>query len=107
MPSNAFVERVESFITRLPTDGPVEPQDVSTWFYFLEYLVNLLESQGLFLRGYSFKSQGWSWLLVVKVVWRETPQVAFTTERNPTGCMRVFLRKLGDETVNWQVDRFA
>jgi len=91
----------------LDPDGPVTRSDVWTLYRFAEYKVNFLERDGLTWRGESFKNNGWSVLLVVKVSEGKTPLVAFVTERSATACMRVFLRKLEEHTINWVPDKYA
>jgi len=91
----------------LPDEGPATRAEVWTLYRFSEYKVNFLEAEGLAWRGESFKNNGWSVLLVMKVTRDKIPLVAFVTERSTRGCMRVFLRKLLDHTLNWVPDKFA
>lgn len=90
----------------LGADSPLG-EDLQTEHMFSTYIVNLLEDRGLHWRGQSVKNQGWSVLLVVKVARDSLPLVGFFTERTTTHCMRLFLKKLAEGTINWQKDKFA
>jgi len=98
---------LERALESLPEGGPLKRDDIMTYILFNEYLVNLLEAAGLYWRGQSFSNRGWAVLLVVKAAKGDTPYVGFVTERTTTACMRVFLRKLGEGSVNWKPDKFA
>lgn len=91
----------------LPETGPCTRAEVWTLYRFSEYLVNFLERERLQWRGTSFKNNGWSVLMVMKVARDKVPLVAFITERSTRGCMRVFLRRLNEHAVNWVPDKFA
>jgi hypothetical protein len=102
-----FPQELDKVIATLPTEGPLTRDEVRTWAYWMLLLVNLLDAEGLYYRGESFKSQGWATLLVVKVARDGIPLVAFVTERTPTACMGVFLRQLEERRVEWRDDRFG
>lgn len=91
----------------LPDTGPVSRTDVLLWVDFHYYVVNLLEEQGLTFRGYTVRDKGWATLLVMKVVRGDLPLVAFFTERDTTGCIKVFFRKLANETLAWVPDKYS
>jgi hypothetical protein len=102
-----FWDGVEQELAKLPDDGPITQKEVRVWAKWHTQLVNLLESIGYYYRGESFKDQGWSTLLVLKVAREGTPLVAFVTERTPTDCMRVCLDLIEGGRVGWREDRFS
>lgn len=107
METKTYPELVCEILEQIPEEGPLARDDVRVWHEFHYYNVNLLEQRGLAWRGESFKNQGWSCLLVVKVARGRIPLVAFITGEDTTGCMRIFLRQLAEGTVEWRDDKFA
>lgn len=69
--------------------------------------VDFYAEHGHMLRGYSFKRDLWQYLLVVKTVYEGRAYVSFYTGKTPENCMSLAIRKLEEDRVNWQVDRFA
>lgn len=63
-----------------------EALEAAVWFFQHSWadFVNL----GLTLEGYSFRQDDRGWLMVVKVVGDDIPQVGFVGSKTPTGCMR-------------------
>jgi hypothetical protein len=100
-------ERERKLIEQMFESEPGLAEDLLVEHLFCTYIVNLLEDAGFEWRGQSLRDQGWCVLLVMKVTRSGVPLVAFVSERNTTGCMRVFLRKLEEGAVNWQKDKFA
>ena len=84
----------------------ISREDVRTVAIFAEYLVNLLEAEGASYDGHSLRIGTPMCLLVVRGTIDSIPHVAFTSARTPTACMRIFLRKLDEERVEWTVDRY-
>lgn len=107
MASKTFQESIADELSKLPEEGPLPRENVRIWFEFVEYLANLYERLGLVRRGESFKNQGWAELLVAKVARDGVPLVAFITAQTTTDCMRVFLRQLDENMVQWREDKFA
>lgn len=98
---------VDEVLEQLPLEGPLTKDDVKVWWQWHVQIVNILEELGYYYRGESWKNQGWSTLLVLKVVLDGVPLVVFYTERDPTACMRGALRNLAAGTVAWRDDKFA
>lgn len=88
----------ERFISKL------ELRDVAM---FTMYLVNLGEHDGWELRGHSHKRGVPLGTLVVKVVLHEKPLVCFISGRTLVNCIRIFLRRLEEDTVEWRDDKYA
>lgn len=87
----------ERFITR---------EQLKDLAMFNLYLVNLAEDDGWSYAGHSLKMGTPMCLLVVKAWENETPLVVFTSGRTPTKCVRIFLRKLREDLLEWREDKF-
>lgn len=74
---------------------------------FTMYLVNLADHDGWTLRGYSWKESEFMGCLVVKATVDEIPKVVFTNARTPVNGMRIFLRKMEGDFLEWVPDRYA
>lgn len=85
----------------------VSAEDISTMTMFIKYLVNLAEHDGWTYRGHSWKESSYMGCLVVKAEVEEVPSVVFTNGKTLTGCMRIFLRKLEGDMLEWVPDKFA
>lgn len=82
-------------------------EDILVWYKYIAYLVNLLESDGIEYRGHSLKNGSPLCLLVTKVTLEGTPYVVFTSGRTTTDCMRIFLKRLEERTLELRPDRFG
>ncbi|MCK4627335.1 MAG: hypothetical protein KAV00_18630 [Phycisphaerae bacterium] len=91
----------------IPEEGPLARAEVEVWARWHLQLVNDLETAGGTYRGTSIRYNEWSTSIVVKAVIEGIPQVVFVTERDTTGCMRVFFRQLDEGLLKWQVDKYA
>jgi len=100
-------ELVDLQIAKLDEEGYPSRDDVKVWWRWCEHLVNILEGLGYFYRGESWKYQGWSTLLVLKVARDGVPLVVFYTERNTTACMRGLLKQLDEGSAQFRKDQFA
>lgn len=107
MATETYPEAVFRIAGTLPAEGPLTKGDVEIWAKWHLLLDQILKPYGLTYRGESFKDQGWSTLLVVKLARDVTPLVVFVTERGATGCMRVFLRQLEENRLELREDKFA
>ena len=107
MPTKTYWDTVEEMAARLDEDGPMPRADVLTLWKWDQMKVNLLDDKGLTWRGESFKNQGWSVLMVLKVAQGTTPLVVFITEKDTTGCVRVLLRMLEEGLLELREDKFA
>ena len=104
--SKAYDETKERIEQMFDDDNDLA-EELAVEHLFCSYILNFLEHHGLGYRGQSIKYQGWSTLLVLKVVKDDLPYVGFFTERTTTRCMGLAVRKIGEGTVNWQKDKFA
>lgn len=75
------------------------------WFFL--YGQNVLSEAGDTWRGCSFRQRKTTCLLVVKGGTIDAPQVAFITDRTPTGCVLAFCKAWHNDRVKWQDDQYA
>lgn len=73
---------------------------------FFLYLVNLSEADGWQYDGHSLKVGTPMQTLTVKATIKGTPQVVYTSGRTTISCIRIFIRKLEEDLLEWQPDRF-
>lgn len=85
----------------------VSADDIRTMTMFLMYLVNLADHDGWVYRGHSWKESSYLGCLVVKAVVDGVPSVVFTNGKTATGCMRIFLRKLEGDFLEWVPDKYG
>ncbi len=85
----------------------VSAQDIETMTMFIVYLVNLADHAGWQYRGHSWKESEYLGCLVVKAVVDDVPSVVFTNAKTPVGSMRIFLRKLEADLLEWMPDKYA
>lgn len=73
---------------------------------FTMYLVNLADHDGWELSGYSWKESPVMGCLVVKARIDGVPYVVFNSARTPINGMRIFLRKMRDDLLEWVPDKY-
>lgn len=73
---------------------------------FLMYIVNLAEADDWQYDGHSLKVGTPMCTLTVKATIEGTPQVVFTSGRTTISCVRIFIRKLEEDLLEWQPDRY-
>lgn len=81
--------------------------ELRTVAMFTMYLVNLGDHDGWVLRGYSWKESTYLGCLVVKAVVDGVPSVVFTNAKTAVASMRIFLRKLEGDFLEWVPDKYA
>ena len=84
----------------------VSSEDIWNLAMFNVYLVNLAEADGWVYDGHSLKYDQTSSTLVVRGTIDGIPHVVFSSGRTPIGCVRAFLRKMGEGWLEWQKDKF-
>ena len=80
--------------------------DLYSLAMFFVYLVNLSESGGWVYDGHSLKVGVPMCTLTVKAHIEEVPQVVFTSGRDGVACVRMFIRKLDADLLEWRPDRY-
>lgn len=73
---------------------------------FFMYIVNLSEADGWQYDGHSMKVGSPMCTLTVKAHIDGKPYVVFTSGRTTISCMRVFVRKLEEELLEWRPDQY-
>lgn len=81
------------------------PQIRALSMFFL-YLVNLSEADGWQYDGHSMRVGTPMSTLTVKATIEGTPYVVFTSGRDPMACIRMFIRKLEAELLEWRPDQY-
>lgn len=102
-------EHVEVFEQSLAkwTDGRFLTRDeLRTMAMFIKYLVNLSEADGWQYCGHSWKESKNMGCLVVKARIKGVPYVVFTSARTTINGMRIFLRKLEGDLLEWVPDKY-
>lgn len=84
----------------------ISRQDIESLAMFSMYLVNLLEARGVEYYGFSWKESPRMGCLVVKITREGTPQVVFTNARTYAASVRIFLRRLQEDVLDWRPDRY-
>ena len=85
----------------------ITAEEIRILTMFTMYLVNLAEDDGWQYRGHSWKESNYMGCLVVKGVVEEVPSVVFTSTRTLIGGMRIFLRKMEAELLEWIPDKYG
>ncbi len=84
----------------------VSREDLEAISMFSLYLVNLLDARGRVLYGHTHAQKGKMGCLVVKADYEGTPQVVFTNARTYPACIRIFLRRLQEDALDWRADKY-
>lgn len=85
----------------------VSAEEIRTLTMFIVYLVNLAEDEGWQYRGHSWKESEYLGCLVVKATVDGVPSVVFTNAKTPIAGMRIFLRKMEGDFLEWVPDKYA
>ena len=85
----------------------ISAEEIRTAAMFLVYLVNFAEYAGWEYRGHSWKESPRLGCLVVKAVVDGVPCVVFTSAKTILRGMRIFLRKLEGDFLEWVPDKYA
>jgi hypothetical protein len=93
---------VEGFVGRDRTS-----QELRVLYWFHEYLAGEMAQIGAVETGYSFSQKGTNCLMVYKAVREGIPQVVFTSEHTPMGCMISFCRRFYGGRLKWANDKYA
>lgn len=85
----------------------VSADEIRTMTMFLLYLVNLADHYDWVYRGHSWKESEYLGCLVVKAIVDGVPSVVFTNAKTPIASMRIFLRKMEGNFLEWVPDKYA
>lgn len=101
------LERVREELSALPSNLVIDAEQVLVLYMFNMYLVNLADARGLEIVGHTLRHKEGLDLLVVKSRVDGDPMVCFISGRTPYNCMKIFLRRLLENTCEWREDRYA
>lgn len=85
----------------------VSADDIMILSMFVMYLVNLGDDAGWVYRGHSWRESEYLGCLVVKAIVDGVPSVVFTNANTTLAGMRIFLRKLEGDFLEWIPDKYA
>lgn len=101
-----YVERFETSLAGWTDERFVSRDQIRALAMFSLYLVNLAEYGEWSYYGHSYKATQPLGVLVVKATMDEAPVVCFTSARTFCSCVRIFLRKLESDLVEWRPDQY-
>jgi hypothetical protein len=104
---NEYLENFDAALAKWTDSRMVSAEDIKTMAMFLMYLVNLAEDDGWTYRGHSWKESEYLGCLVVKAVVDGVPSVVFTNAKTTIAGMRIFLRKMEGDFLEWVPDKYA
>jgi hypothetical protein len=102
-----YIERFEETLAGWTDNRFVSADEIRTLAMFHMYLVNLAEEGGWIYRGHSWKESDYLGCLVVKAVVDGVPSVVFTSAKTAVAGMRIFLRKMAGDFLEWVPDKYA
>lgn len=100
------IELLKNFAWEDLVEDPKWRAEQLAYHYFFWTLLFLESQKSVTIDGCSFSQRGRAFLLVVRATIKGIPQVAYTTEKSPTGCVRTFCRAFLEERVKWHKDKF-
>lgn len=87
-------------------DEELERQIRALFYFFYDILMRGANCEREIL-GCSFSQRGLNTMLVVKSRIGDLRQVAYATEKFPTGCVVTFGRQMLEDRVKWHLDKYA
>ena len=102
-----YVKQFDEALKGWTDDRFVSAAEIRVVSMFTMYLVNLAEDAGWQYRGHSWKESDYLGCLVVKATVDGVPSVVFTNAKTLVSSMRIFLRKLEGEFLEWVPDQYA
>ena len=105
--NNKHLADVKTSLAGLVDQRFITREDVMVAYLVDQYIVNLLEEDGVAYRGLSFRARLPLSLLVVKVTIDKDPFVCFVSGRTFLICLRIFFRRLAESSVEWRTDKYG
>ena len=105
--TNEHLEQFEAALEGWTDSRFVSAADIRAMTMFIMYLVNLADHYGWVYRGHSWKESEYLGCLVVKAIVDGVPSVVFTNAKTPVSSIRIFLRKLEGDFLEWVPDKYA
>lgn len=85
----------------------ISAADIRVLTMFCMYLVNFADHAGWSYRGHSWRESDYLGCLVVKATVGDVPSVVFTNAATLAAGMRIFLRKMDADFLEWVPDKYA
>lgn len=104
---NGYVKAFDQSLADWTDSRFVSADQIRTMSMFTMYIVNLAEADGWIYRGHSWKESASMGCLVVKATIDDLPYVVFTSARTTINGMRIFLRKLDEDLLEWVKDKYG
>lgn len=101
------VQRFDEALEGWTDNRFVSADEIRTMTMFLVYIVNLADGDGWRYRGHSWKESEYLGCLVVKAIVDGVPSVVFTNAKTTIAGMRIFLRKLEGDFLEWVPDKYG
>lgn len=101
------LERIRATTWSTIEEDPKLERVVRALYYFYSTILMTGPNFPVEVTGCHFSQRGLNTLLVVKANVEGTPQVAFVTEKFPTGCVVTFCRQWLEDRVKWHLDKYA
>lgn len=105
--ANQHVEGLDKALEEWTDHRFISAEEIRVVAMFHLYLVNLAEDDGWEYRGHSWKQGTPLGCLVVKAVVDGVLSVVFTNAATPITSMRIFLRKMEGEFLEWVPDKYG
>lgn len=107
VPSNAgYVEQFRTSLASWTDERFVSRDDLEALSMFSVYLVNLAEEDGWQYDGHSYAVRLPLSCLVIKATMDGSPVVCFNSGRTFGNCVRIFLRRIDSNLVEWRPDKY-
>lgn len=103
---NPHIQSLEDALQDWKDHRFVTRDEVRAAAMFLLYLVNLADQGGWQYDGHSWKESAYLGCLTVKATVDGVPSVAFTNAKTPIASMRIFLRKVDADLIEWVPDKY-
>lgn len=81
-------------------------EELDALFLFATHIVNLGDAAGWEYAGHSYKRATPLGVLTVRAVLDESCVVAFISGRTFLNCVKILLRRIREDTMEWRVDKY-
>lgn len=103
---NPYLEEFREAVASWGDERFLKKTELYALAMFFLYLVNLSDEGGWVYDGHSLKIALPMSTLTVKAHIDGIPYVVFTSGRDGMACVRVFIRKVEEDMLEWQADRY-
>lgn len=103
---NPHVEEFRKAVQKWDDERFLKRDELYAVSMFFLYIVNLSEADGWVYDGHSLKRGSPMCTLTVRATIEALPLVVFTSGRTPMACVRMFIRKMEGDMLEWRPDQF-